>query len=94
MTEIWAGSAVGWAYLVCVIDCCTREIVGRNLSHRCRTALLLKGLIGSHTAEQRASSRADELSGTGTQVTRHSLLVESSPAHRTVEGERVYTLWV
>jgi transposase InsO family protein len=28
---------VGWAYLVCVIDCCTREIVGWNLSHRCRT---------------------------------------------------------
>ena len=23
----WAGPAVGWAYLVCVIDCCTREIV-------------------------------------------------------------------
>ena len=37
MTKIWAGSAVGWAYLVCVIDCCTREIVGWNLSHRCRT---------------------------------------------------------
>ncbi len=27
MTKIWAGPAVGWAYLVCVIDCCTREIV-------------------------------------------------------------------
>jgi putative transposase len=37
MTKIWAGPAVGWAYLVCVIDCCTREIVGSNLSHRCRT---------------------------------------------------------
>jgi putative transposase len=37
MTKAWAGPAVGWAYLVCVIDCCTREIVGRNLSHRCRT---------------------------------------------------------
>jgi putative transposase len=37
MTKIWAGSAAGWAYLVCVIDCCTREIVGWNLSHRCRT---------------------------------------------------------
>jgi hypothetical protein len=32
-----AGPAVGWAYLLCVIDCCTREIVGWNLSHRCRT---------------------------------------------------------
>jgi putative transposase len=25
---------MGWAYLVSVIDCCTREIVGWNLSHR------------------------------------------------------------
>ncbi len=37
MTKVWAGPAVGWAYLVCVIDCCTREIVGWNLSDRCRT---------------------------------------------------------
>jgi putative transposase len=37
MTKIWAGPAMGWAYLVCVIDCCTREIVGWNLSHRCQT---------------------------------------------------------
>ena len=37
MTKIWAGPAVGWAYLVSVIDCCTREIVSWNLSHRCRT---------------------------------------------------------
>jgi putative transposase len=32
MTKIWAGPAVGWAYLVS-----TPEIVGWNLSHRCRT---------------------------------------------------------
>jgi len=37
MTKIWAGPGMGWAYLVSVIDCCTREIVGWNLSHRCRT---------------------------------------------------------
>jgi putative transposase len=37
MTKIWAGAAVGWAYLVCVTDCCTRDIVGWNLSQRCRT---------------------------------------------------------
>src|SRR5260370_15264932 len=36
MTKIWAGPAVGWAYLVCVIDCWTRDVVGWNLSHRCR----------------------------------------------------------
>ncbi len=35
MTKIWAGPVVGLAYLV--IDCCTREIVGCNLSNRCRT---------------------------------------------------------
>ena len=37
MTKVWAGPSIGWAYLVSVIDCCTREIVGWNLSHRCRT---------------------------------------------------------
>ena len=37
MTKVWAGANVGWAYLVSVIDCCTREIVGWDLSLRCRT---------------------------------------------------------
>ena len=37
MTKVWAGPSVGWTYLVSVIDCCTREIVGWNLSLRCRT---------------------------------------------------------
>lgn len=37
MTKVWAGSSVGWAYLVSVIDCCTRDIVGWDLSLRCRT---------------------------------------------------------
>jgi putative transposase len=37
MTKVWAGPSLGWAYLVSVIDCCTREIVGWNLSRRCRT---------------------------------------------------------
>jgi transposase InsO family protein len=32
MTKVWAGPSVGWAYLVSVIDCCTREIVGWDLS--------------------------------------------------------------
>ncbi len=44
MTKIWAGPGVGWAYLVCVIDCCTREIVGWNLSHRCRSEDALAAL--------------------------------------------------
>ena len=37
MTKVWAGPSVGWAYLVSVIDCCTRDIVGWDLSLRCRT---------------------------------------------------------
>jgi putative transposase len=37
MTKVWAGANVGWTYLVEVIDCCTREIVGWDLSRRCRT---------------------------------------------------------
>ena len=37
MTKVWAGPSLGWAYLVDVIDCCTREIVGWNLSQRCRS---------------------------------------------------------
>jgi putative transposase len=37
MTKVWAGASVGWAYLVSVIDCCTRDIVGWDLSLRCRT---------------------------------------------------------
>jgi transposase InsO family protein len=35
--EIWASTAVDYAYLMNVIDFCKREIVGWNLSHSCRT---------------------------------------------------------
>ncbi len=35
---------MGWAYLVSVIDCCTREIVGWDLSLRCRTEEALAAL--------------------------------------------------
>jgi transposase InsO family protein len=28
MTKVWAGPSTGWSYLVSVIDCCTRQIVG------------------------------------------------------------------
>jgi putative transposase len=44
MTKVWAGPSVGWAYLVSVIDCCTREIVGWDLSLRCRTDEALAAL--------------------------------------------------
>ena len=44
MTKVWAGPSVGWAYLVSVIDCCTRDIVGWDLSLRCRTEEALAAL--------------------------------------------------
>ncbi len=44
MTKLWAGPTVGWAYLVSVLDCCTREIVGWDLSLRCRSQDALAAL--------------------------------------------------
>jgi putative transposase len=35
MTSIWVAEH-GWAYLNAIVDCCTREIVGWELSLRCR----------------------------------------------------------
>jgi len=35
MTSIWVAEH-GWVYLNAIIDCCTREIVGWELSLRCR----------------------------------------------------------
>jgi len=72
MTQIWAGPAVGWAYLVCVIDCCTREIVGWNLSHRCRTEEALDAVEQAVLNRLPAGSRESDLTLTtdnGTQFT-------------------------
>src|SRR6266481_1637484 len=72
MTKIWAGPAVGWAYLVCVIDCCTREIVGWNLSHRCRTEDALAAVEQAVLARLPEGSREVRLTLTtdnGTQFT-------------------------
>jgi putative transposase len=72
MTKIWAGPAVGWAYLVSVIDCCTREIVGWNLSHRCRTAEALAAVEQAVLERLPAGSRESTLTLTtdnGTQFT-------------------------
>jgi putative transposase len=72
MTKIWSGPAVGWAYLVCVIDCCTREIVGWNLSHRCRTEDALAAVEQAVLARLPAGSREGNLTLTtdnGTQFT-------------------------
>jgi putative transposase len=44
MTKLWAGPATGLAYLVSVLDCCTREIVGWDLSLRCRSQGVLAAL--------------------------------------------------
>jgi putative transposase len=72
MTKIWAGPAVGWAYLVSVIDCCTREIVGWNLSNRCRTEDALAAVEQAVLNRLPAGSRAAHLTLTtdnGTQFT-------------------------
>lgn len=72
MTKIWAGPAVGWAYLVSVIDCCTREIVGWHLSHRCRTADALAAVEQAVLERLPAGSREAPLTLTtdnGTQFT-------------------------
>jgi putative transposase len=72
MTKVWAGPAVGWAYLVSVIDCCTREIVGWNLSHRCRTEDALAAVEQAVLERLPEGSRAAHLTLTtdnGTQFT-------------------------
>jgi putative transposase len=72
MTKIWAGPAVGWAYLVSVIDCCTREIVGGYLSHRCRTEDALAAVEQAVLERLPAGSRETPLTLTtdnGTQFT-------------------------
>ena len=72
MTKIWAGPAVGWSYLVCVIDCCTREIVGWNLSHRCRSEDALAAVEQAVLARLPEGSREANLTLTtdnGTQFT-------------------------
>jgi putative transposase len=72
MTKVWAGPSVGWAYLVSVIDCCTREIVGWNLSHRCRTEDALAAVEQAVLQRLPAGSRLAHLTLTtdnGTQFT-------------------------
>lgn len=61
MTKIWAGPAVGWAYLVSVIDCCTREIVGWHLSRRCRTEDALTAVEQAVLERLPAGSRSASL---------------------------------
>jgi putative transposase len=72
MTKVWAGPVAGWAYLVCVIDCCTREITGWNLSLRCRSEEAIDAVEQSVLARLPAGSREAELTLTtdnGTQFT-------------------------
>ena len=72
MTKIWAGPAVSWAYLVSVIDCCTREIAGWNLSHRCRTEDALAAVEQAVLERLPQGSRGENLTLTtdnGTQFT-------------------------
>ena len=72
MTKVWAGANVGWTYLVEVIDCCTREIVGWDLSRRCRTEEALAAVEQAVLNRLPAGSRDANLTLTtdnGTQFT-------------------------
>jgi len=72
MTKVWAGPSLGWAYLVSVIDCCTREIVGWHLSQRCRTEDALAAVEQAVLERLPAGSRSASLTLTtdnGTQFT-------------------------
>jgi putative transposase len=72
MTKVWAGPAVGWEYLVSVIDCCTREIVGWNLSHRCRTEDALRAVeqaVLERLPEGSREARLTMITDNGTQFT-------------------------
>lgn len=72
MTKLWAGPTVGWAYLVSVIDCCTREIVGWDLSLRCRTQEAIAALERAVLERLASGSRGAGLTLTtdnGTQFT-------------------------
>lgn len=72
LTKIGAGSTLGWAYLVSVIDCCTREIVGWDLSNRCRTEEALAAVEQAVLDRLPAGSREAGLTLTtdnGTQFT-------------------------
>jgi putative transposase len=50
MTSVWVAEH-GWVYLNAIIDCCTREIVGWQLSLRCR-AVEAVAVIEGAVAEQ------------------------------------------
>jgi putative transposase len=50
MTSIWVAEH-GWVYLNAIIDCCTREIVGWELSLRCRAVEAI-AVIETAVAEQ------------------------------------------
>jgi putative transposase len=72
MTKIWAGPAVGWAYLVSVIDCCAREIVSWNLSLRCRTEEALEAVeqaVPARLPEGSREARVTLTTDNGTQFT-------------------------
>ena len=46
MTSIWVAEH-GWVYLNAIIDCCTREFVGWELSLRCRAVEAIAVIEGA-----------------------------------------------
>src|SRR6266571_5477785 len=53
MTSVWVAEH-GWCYLMAIIDCCAREIVGWQLELRCRAdeaIALVERVADAHTIE-------------------------------------------
>ncbi len=92
MTKVWAGPSVGWAYLVSVIDCCTREIVGWDLSLRCRTEEALAALNRAVLEVLPFGPRGTGLTLTtdnGTQFTSRPLCRNPEPAGHHASAHRL-----
>jgi putative transposase len=54
ITSVWVAEQ-GWAYLMAIIDCCTREIVGWQLELRCRAEeaiALIEATAAAHAIEK------------------------------------------
>jgi transposase InsO family protein len=81
MSKVRAGPAVGWAYLVCVIDSWTREITGWNLSLSCRSEEAIDAIEQSVLTRSPRGSREARLTLTtdnGTQFTSMRFLEPAS----------------
>ena len=84
MTAIWVAEH-GWVYLNAIIDCCTREIVGFEISLRCRAreaiAVIERGVLEQGIAPGTLTLGTDNGSAFTARATR-ALLSGLGVAHR------------